>query len=618
MSVNFTGMQTVSMMMGSMDYSQIIQQLYQVSKAPGDALNQVIQNEQLKSNDWGNISKLAVAVQNDLLSFDKNSSVYSAYTTSITGTNSAGLTATAGTGAVPGTYNINVVSLGSAATLTSSAQIGAPVTLTTQVSNLDFSQPISTGIVSITIGTNTYTHTVASTDTIDNILSDLKTKSGNVFTYGIAGNQLSITNNSGSTISFGSAGDASNFFQVAGLTAKPASSGATVTGSWLGVAQLTQTLDYANFNITPYAPPFTPPSQPSSDTTGQAGDLKINGVDITYNTAQDTLQAVINRINASTAGVTASYDPLNDKVVLTSKTSQPISVQDYTGNVTVNGTTINAQAQLGKALNILSSGGSNQGTPTPGSQWVYSINGGPNQNSNSATVTSAIPGVSFTMNQPASGVTLPASATLAVATDTSALSKAVTNFVNDFNSLINQFRSYTGKGGDLEGDSTAAEAVYKYMTDVLNKQNVNYPLTSVMQIGITNGPVGSAPGTTNNLQVDSNALTTAYQNNPSEIQALLYGMATTLNADLTNMTGQFNDLTPITSSNQKMVGIAQSEQNMYAGMITSTENQQQQIYDMAAQQEQQMIQQFNQLQQYQQQMATQQNVIKGMLGTLAG
>lgn len=584
-SVNLTGMQALSTMSGSINYSSIIQQLDQVNRAPGDALNTTIQNEQLKENDWANISNLAAKVQNDLLSFDQNSSVYSTFKTNVTGTNSDGITATASTGAFPGTYNIDVTALGSTASSTSSAQIGAAVTSSTPINSNDFSQAITTGTVSMTINGTTYTHNVTSTDTIDKIMQDFQTQSSNAFTYDVgttAADKLSVKNNSSSTIYFGSSGDASNFFQIAGLTSQPAAAGATSTGSLLGVVQINQPLQNANFATAPYTG-----SMPGS--TGQDGDLKINGVDITYNTASDNLQAVLNRINASTAGVTASYDPLNDKVDLTSNTSQPISVQDVSG-------------QLGKALNIL-------GTGSAGSQWSYTINGN-TQTSSSATVTTAIPGVSFTMSQTGS-------ATVTVSSDSSALTTAVNNFVNDFNTLSNQLRSYTGKGGDLEGDNTAASAVYQYMNDVLdNLSGVNYPQTSVMGIGISNGAIGSTPGSTNNLQVDTNALTTAFQNNPAEVQALLYGMAQRLNGDLTDMTGQFNDLTPISSSTQNMVGTAQSEQNMYAGMITSTEDQQQQIYNIADQQEQQMVQQYTQLQQYQQQMATQQSAISAMISSL--
>lgn len=588
-SVNLTGMQALSTMSGSINYSSIIQQLDQVNRAPGDALNTTIQNEQLKENDWANISNLAAKVQNDLLSFDQNSSVYSTFKTSVTGTNSSGITATASTGAFPGTYNIDVTALGSTASSTSSAQIGSPLTSsnasTITISSNDFSQAITTGTVSMTIGSTTYTHNVTSSDTIDTIMNDFQTQSGNAFTYDVgttAADKLSVKNNSASTIYFGSSGDASNFFQVAGLTSLPAAAGATSTGSLLGVVQINQPLQNANFSTAPYTG-----SMPGS--TGQDGDLKINGVDITYNTASDNLQAVLNRINASTAGVTASYDPLNDKVDLTSNTSQPISVQDVSG-------------QLGKALNIL-------GTGSAGSQWSYTINGN-TQTSSSATVTTAIPGVSFTMSQTGS-------ATVTVSSDSSTLTTAVNNFVNDFNTLSNQLRSYTGKGGDLEGDNTAASAVYQYMNDVLdNLSGVNYPQTSVMGIGISNGAIGSTPGTTNNLQVDTNALTTAFQDNPAEVQTLLYNMAQRLNGDLTDMTGQFNDLTPINSSTQNIVGTAQSEQNMYAGMITSTEDQQQQIYNIADQQEQQMVQQYTQLQQYQQQMATQQSAISAMISSL--
>jgi flagellar hook-associated protein 2 len=58
--------------------------------------------------------------------------------------------------------------------------------------------------------------------------------------------------------------------------------------------------------------------------TVTAGFFTINGVQISVNPTSDTLNAVINRINRSGAGVTASYDAATDTLVLTS--SNPIAL----------------------------------------------------------------------------------------------------------------------------------------------------------------------------------------------------------------------------------------------------------------------------------------------------
>lgn len=85
----------------------------------------------------------------------------------------------------------------------------------------------------------------------------------------------------------------------------------------------------------------------SSDNTA-ASDYKfsINGVEIAVDSDNDSLNTVINKINNSSAGVTALYDDMNKKIVLTSKkeglvngadrSSKDISLTDTTGNFLTN------------------------------------------------------------------------------------------------------------------------------------------------------------------------------------------------------------------------------------------------------------------------------------------
>ncbi|GGJ11386.1 flagellar hook-associated protein 2 [Alicyclobacillus cellulosilyticus] len=576
MSLNLGGMQVVSLLSGTLDYSQIVQQLYQVARQPGDALNQTIRTLQQKKNDWSNIASLASKLQDALVAL-ADSSTFTSFATTVGGEDTSAITASASTGAAPGTYNITV-NLGSPATFTSSAGIGAAPTLSTQLSSPVFSQPVIAGYVTVTIGTTSKTISVSTTDTIQDVINNINSAFGSTVISGAAinGNQLTFTNNSGQAIIFGSAGDTSNFFQVIGLNGVQVSAGSNGASGLLGHVQLTTYLQSANFAIS---------------VTERNGDIKINGVDITYNAQTDTLQAVINRINSSAAGVTASYNPLTDTITLTSKTSQPITVSDVTGN-------------LAAALNI--SGTSQAGTP-----WSYTING-VSGTSAGPTVNNVIPGVTFTIQSAGS-------CTLTVSQDTSTLTKKVQDFVNAFNSLYNQLQTYTQKGGDLQGDAAMAQLAFKYMNDVLSNGlpgvAPQYANLTVQAIGINNGAVGSAPGTTNSLQVDTNKLVQAFQNDPNEVQFLLTGMATKLNNDLVNLTGQFNSLTPITSSNMNLVGIAQAEQNMYSKMINDTLQQQQTIYDQAQAEAQQLMFQFQQLQQFQAQAAMELAALRGLFAT---
>ncbi|MBX5436701.1 MAG: flagellar filament capping protein FliD [Alicyclobacillaceae bacterium] len=579
MSLNLGGMQALSLMSGTIDYSQIVQQLYQVARQPGDALNQTIQTLQSKQNDWSNIASLAGKLQDALMAL-ADSSTFSSFTTSVGGTDTDAITATASGSAVPGTYNISVTA-GAPATFTSSAGIGAAPTMSTALSSPVFSQPVTAGNVTVTVGATSKTISISGSDTIQSVIDNINTAFGSTVISGaaITNNQLTFTNASGQTLVFGSAGDTSNFFQVIGLDGVQVGAGENKTSGLLGHVQLTSYLHSANFAMS---------------VTATNGDMQINGVDITYNAQTDTLQAIINRINSSAAGVTASYDPLTDTITLTSKTSQPITVSDVPG-----------MGNLAAALNIA-------GTSQPGTPWSYTINGS-SGTSAGPTVSNVIPGVTFTIQS--SG-----SCTLTVAQDTSTLTKNVQAFVDAFNTLYKQLQTYTQKGGDLQGDAAMAQLAFKYMNDVLSNGlpgvPSQYASLTVQAIGINNGAVGSAPGTTNSLQVDTNTLIQAFQDDPNKVASLLTGMATKLNNDLVNLTGQFNSLTPISPSNMNLVGIAQAEQNMYSNMINDTLQQQQTIYDQAQAEAQQLMAEFQQLQQYQAQAAMEQAALRGLLSTI--
>jgi flagellar hook-associated protein 2 len=606
-TLNLGGMQSISLMTGGIDYSQIIQQLTQANRAPGDALNQTLQTDRLQNNDWANVASLAVKVQNDLVDLT-NSSTFASYTSTLSGTDASNFTATAGVNAAPGTYDISVTSPLKYGSVTSGAQIGKAVDfMNTSVTSSVFNQPVTTGTtLSVTQGATTTSYTVKSGDTINNILTNLFPSGSNVtWTAGTgsAADTISITNSSTSDITFGTAGDTNMLFAAIGLAGQTVTaSGGQKSSGVMGHVQLSQFLGSANLA--------------QSFTYSGAGTISINGVNIDYNTQTDTLQQIINRVNSSNAGVTASYDSIHDTVSLTSKTSQPVSVKDVptTGNTSQ---TNNLGAVLG-----VTSASTTAPTVVTGSAMQYTLNG-TTMSSPTSTLTNVIPGVAINVNAPSSafsGTKTSLDASITVAQDNSSVTTKVKTFVADFNNLYHQLQLYTQKGGDLQGDGAIAQLAFQYMSDVLGPVQVSsaYPQNTTMGIGISNGAIGSAPGTTNTLQIDENTLTSAFTNNPSEVQDILKGMASRLNQDLVNMTGQFNTLYPITSSNIKLTGMAQSQENMYSDMITRTQQQQQTIYDQADQQAQLMQQQFMQLQQYQQQSSVQMNMVRAMSTTTSG
>ncbi len=80
---------------------------------------------------------------------------------------------------------------------------------------------------------------------------------------------------------------------------------------------------------------------------------------INYDASTDTLQDIMANINESGAGVTASYDPINNRLVLANNSTGDvgISMKDVTGN-------------------LLAATGLSSGTLSQGKNLLYTLNNG--------------------------------------------------------------------------------------------------------------------------------------------------------------------------------------------------------------------------------------------------
>jgi hypothetical protein len=132
--------------------------------------------------------------------------------------------------------------------------------------------------------------TVNANDTINNVISRINASAAGV-TASLANDKITLTSNSASESNITLASDTSGF-----LSATKLASATTVRGNIRDDQQaLSQTAQFG---------------------TVSNGSFTINGTSISVNKDTDTLSSVISRINSSTAGVTASYDSAQDKVIL--------------------------------------------------------------------------------------------------------------------------------------------------------------------------------------------------------------------------------------------------------------------------------------------------------------
>lgn len=303
-------------------------------------------------------------------------------------------------------------------------------------------------------------------------------------------NILRIMDNAGDgaqNVYLGTGSDTSNFLAITHVLESP---GTTTRDGvrGMGGAQVIETLADANL----------------ANALVATGTFEINGIEFDYDTGVDSLSGLITEINQSGAGVTAFYDPFDDKLVLSQDQSGSTAIQlnDVSGDFL---------AQLG----LLAA------TQETGDNAEYQIDGGAVQYSNSNTITSAVVGVTLTL----SGVTTQ-SVNVEVIHDATGALNAAKGFVEKYNetqTLISRMTAFVedGANGLLLGDGTLRRAKQS-MQSILTGSAYGVPgdLRTLSDVGISFGVVGAAVGTTQQLVLDEGKLQTALEGNPDGVAQL--------------------------------------------------------------------------------------------------
>jgi flagellar hook-associated protein 2 len=333
--------------------------------------------------------------------------------------------------------------------------------------------------------------------------SNVGADAGATMTASVVGNKLQLAIGGGTlahSLSFGAAGDASNALGMLGISysSVPSSVNPTLTGATnLGVVRMNGNLDTAGL---------------TGLTSTKTGVLTINGVAISYDTTSDSLTAVVTRINNSGAGVIASVDRTNDKLILTRKDTGSIAI-----DIQDNGT-------LGAALK-LAPGTTNSQVIGDTAQVTVD---GRTITSTSNVVSTAIDGVSLNLvSQSVAGKT----ETLTVGVDQTAISAALSQFITSFNALGDLMDGLTavtpgtaggtaGSSGPLSSDTTA-RSLFLNLRDLLFSTTGSGTMNSLGAIGLNTGALGSIAGSTNRVQLDSTALTAALNSDANQVTSLL-------------------------------------------------------------------------------------------------
>jgi flagellar hook-associated protein 2 len=226
---------------------------------------------------------------------------------------------------------------------------------------------------------------------------------------------------------------------------------------------------------------------------------------ITIDSSNDTLDSLAAAINSATSAVQATVinDATGARLALVSNTS------GAPGNISIIGTL--HVASSGTAVNF------NQGTQ--GLDANLTVDGVPIESA-SNTVTGVIPGVTLNLAAPTSvnGVDNPVS--LTVAADTSQISTAISNLVNDYNTVttaINgqfQVSSDGTASGVLENDDTLRQVQSMLLNAISYSTTGNNGIVNLASMGINMNDDGT-------LTVDTDTLNNALETNLPAVQNFL-------------------------------------------------------------------------------------------------
>ena len=407
----------LSGLVSGLDWRSLVDQLSDAERIPQSRLRADQSNIAKQNTAYAAIQTALTSLQTRVKALN-STALFDTRSTTVSDATLA--TATAASGTTIGSYAINVSQLATAAKQVGTAGVGNSLSATNDVSGLVLSEAaFSTAITPGTFTVNGQQITVAAGDTLQAVFDNIQAVTGSEVTGSYDSVTDSITLSSTNPIILGSATDTSNFLQASKLHNN--NSGTITSATQLGVVKMTGALSSANF------------ATPIADGGSGTGEFRINGVSISFATT-DTVTAVLKRINDSAAGVTASFDTVNDRFVLANKVPGDIGIglEDVSGN-------------------FLAATGLSGGTLARGQNLFYTVDGGGQMVSQTNTITETSSGITgLSVTALATGTS-----TITVGSDTATIKTAINDFVAEYNKVQSIIDAQTASTTDSKGKVTA-------------------------------------------------------------------------------------------------------------------------------------------------------------------
>lgn len=527
----------------SLDVSSLVTALVN-SKTAGQlsALTAQKTADNTKISAVGTLKAALSALQASLTNLS-NGKTLASYTATASG---SGLSATAGVGAVAGSYAITVSQIAQAQTISSSA--------------FSATAPVGTGTLNVSLGGQSVSVTIDSTN---NTLS------------GIASAINSASNNPGvsATVVTGTDG--------AHLVLRSASTGAANT---ISVSSSDAGLSNLGVTSSPVLTSGTFSSQQVLGTGAMTISVGGKSTNLTIDGTNNTLQGIADAITNAHLGVTAnvvSASSGSQQLVVTSSNGSSNSISITTSGV-ANDQGLSSLNNMVTTSAITSTGSGAWKQPQSAQDALFTVDG-TQASSSTNSATTAIAGVTLNLTAAALGTTSSSgpitgnTQTLTIASDTTSQATAITNFVSLYNTLVTTMGTLTSFDSTQAQGSQAGPLLGDSMTNTIENS-----LASIVSGGVKNGNVAvtlASIGITLNadgsMTTDSTALNNALTNSPATVASLFNstnGVAAQLNNSITNFTqtGGIMD-TETTAINADLTSIASQQTTLaaYTAQLTS-------------------------------------------------
>jgi flagellar hook-associated protein 2 len=272
-----------------------------------------------------------------------------------------------------------------------------------------------------------------------------------------------------------------------------AASGAAVGNHTVVVGSLAATGTWASSTVASATSPLAAGSFTMTDASG-------NTTTISTGTGTSTLTDVANTINSDNLGVTAN--------VITDANGSRLAIVSNTSGSAANFTVAAGTGGLGftQAVN-----GANASVTVDGITLSSASN----------TVKGALPGVTLNLLNASPGTNV----SIAIAPDTSQASTAINQFVTDYNKAIGDVNAQFTFNGSSEGVLAGDSMVRSLQSTLQGALDYMYTPSSGTTTVSSLTSLGISVNKNGTLSVDSGALTSALQNNFSDVQSFFQGPA---------------------------------------------------------------------------------------------